>query len=256
MRLVSRAAVLARIVATPSRRLSSSARAASASVGVGLHAGALLAHEERDDLELRAVGGAELAPLRLGLDLAHLAREDRDDGCVVVARTRALALPRLGQWSSSSWAVSGSPPDRRWRCSGPLGASRMPPHAVRRIPNRAAREPGSRGRPKNGFVGRPAILAATGARPGTNGAGGSDEAVRRRVSRPMLQPWTISRGRAPSCPRTTNSRSRRTPSSTRTSSRPTTTTGRSTTSLADDVDGIDAERRVDLGDERVADDAG
>ena len=26
--------------------------------------------------------------------------------------------------------------------------------------------------------------------------------------------------------------------------------------LADDVDGIDAERRVDLGDERVADDAG
>ena len=85
---VSRAAVFARIVATPSRRLSSSARAASASRRVGLDAGALLAHEEGDHLELHPVGGAELAALGLRLDLAHLAGEDRDDGRLVVAARR------------------------------------------------------------------------------------------------------------------------------------------------------------------------
>ena len=67
--------------------------------GVGLHAGALLAHQEGDDLELDAVGRPELAALGLGLDLAHLAGEDRDDGRLVVAtRGRRLpaALRRLG----------------------------------------------------------------------------------------------------------------------------------------------------------------
>ena len=94
---VSRAAVLARIVATPSSRFSSSARAASVSVGVGLHPRALLADEERDHLELDAVGGAELAALGLGLDLAHLAREDRDDGCFVVATSgRGPPAPLCG----------------------------------------------------------------------------------------------------------------------------------------------------------------
>ena len=82
---VSRAAVLARMVATPSSRFSSSERAASGEGRVGLHAGALFAHEERDHLELDAVGGAELAALGLRLDLAHLAGEDRDDGRLVVA---------------------------------------------------------------------------------------------------------------------------------------------------------------------------
>ena len=76
---VSRAAVFARMVATPSRRLSSSERAAVGQGRVGLHAGALFAHQEGDHLELDAVGGAELAALGLGLDLAHLAGEDRDD---------------------------------------------------------------------------------------------------------------------------------------------------------------------------------
>ena len=51
-------------------------------------AGALLAHEEGDHLELDAVGGAELAALRLRFDLAHLARENRDDGGFVVSTRR------------------------------------------------------------------------------------------------------------------------------------------------------------------------
>ena len=51
---VSRAAVFARIVAMPSRRLSCSARWASVAGLVGLDAGALLAHQQGDDLELRA----------------------------------------------------------------------------------------------------------------------------------------------------------------------------------------------------------
>ena len=128
-------------------------------LGVGLHPGALLAHEQRDDLELRAVRGAELALLRLGLDLAHLAREDRDDGCVVVARSRTLPLPRLGHGPPALGPSPARPLVTGGGGRDRSGRSRMPPHAVRRIPNRAAREPGSRGRPKNGFVGRPAILA-------------------------------------------------------------------------------------------------
>src|SRR5690606_9641887 len=50
-----------------------------------LDPGTLLAHEERDHLELDAVGGPELAALGLGLALPHLAGEDRDEGRVVVA---------------------------------------------------------------------------------------------------------------------------------------------------------------------------
>ncbi len=53
-------------------------------LGVGLDAGALLADEEGDHLELHSVGGAELAALGLGFDLAHLAGEDGDDGGLVV----------------------------------------------------------------------------------------------------------------------------------------------------------------------------
>ena len=62
---------------------------------VGLHPGALLAHEEGDHLELDAVGGAELAALGLRLDLAHLAGEDRDDGRLVVAARRTEASSAL-----------------------------------------------------------------------------------------------------------------------------------------------------------------
>ena len=103
---VSRAAVLARIVATPSRRFSSSERAASVSVGVGLHPGALLAHEEGDHLELDAVGRPELAALGLGLDLAHLAGEDRDDGRLVVATRRTRSSCAAGP-TTAAVAVVG-----------------------------------------------------------------------------------------------------------------------------------------------------
>ena len=58
---------------------------------VGLHAGALFAHQERDHLELDPVGGAELAALGLRLHLAHLAGEDRDDRRLVVAARRSRA---------------------------------------------------------------------------------------------------------------------------------------------------------------------
>ena len=64
-------------------------------LAVGLHSRALLAHQEGDHLELHPVRGSELAALRLRLDLAHLAREDRDEGCLVVATGRLLA-PRGG----------------------------------------------------------------------------------------------------------------------------------------------------------------
>ena len=137
MRLVSRAAVFARICAIPSSRFSSSARAPSVDLGVGLHPGAFLAHQQGDDLELRAVRRAELALLGLLLDLAHLAGEDRDDGGVVVARTRALALPRLGHGPPVSSCCTGTPSAPVW-WSSPRGAAGMPQGAVRRIPNRAA----------------------------------------------------------------------------------------------------------------------
>ena len=52
---------------------------------VFLDACALFAHEEGDDLELHAVGRPQLVLLRLRLNLTHLAREDRDDRCHVVA---------------------------------------------------------------------------------------------------------------------------------------------------------------------------
>ena len=55
---------------------------------VGLDPSALLADQERDDLVLGPVGGTDLALLRLRLDLAHLAGEDRDDGRVVVVARR------------------------------------------------------------------------------------------------------------------------------------------------------------------------
>ena len=55
---------------------------------VGLHAGALFAHQEGDHLELDPVGGAEFAPLSLRLHFAHLAREDGDDRRLVVAARR------------------------------------------------------------------------------------------------------------------------------------------------------------------------
>ena len=88
---MSRAAVLARIVAIPSRRLSCSARCASVLVGVGLDPGALLADEQRDDLELGAHRGHHAAALDGGLDLAHGAGEHRDDALVV-----EVAHPTLG----------------------------------------------------------------------------------------------------------------------------------------------------------------
>ena len=53
-REVSRVAVFARIVATPSSRLSCSARCASVQGGVGLDPGPLLADQQGDDLELGA----------------------------------------------------------------------------------------------------------------------------------------------------------------------------------------------------------
>ena len=68
----------------------------------------------------------------------------------------------------------------------------------------------------------------------------------------MLQPWTSSRGWAPRRPKTTTSPCRRTPSSTSPASPRTTTTTAVDDSLVDEPPGVDAERRVDLSDERTA----
>ena len=167
---MSRAAVFARIVRDAVETLEQLGAFRGAQLGVALDPRALLAHEERDDLELRPIGGAQLVLLGLLLDLAHLAREDRDDGRVVVTRTRALSLPRLGQWSSRFWAASESRPHclhgGRHRANG---SKRMPSVAVRRIraagylqgPSRARERSPAVG-PENGFVGRPAILAGSG----------------------------------------------------------------------------------------------
>lgn len=75
-------------------------------LGIRLHTRALFAHQEGDHLELHPIRGAELPSLRLGLDLAHLAREDRDEGCLVVTTGRLLA-PRGGGCRSRH-----APPER------------------------------------------------------------------------------------------------------------------------------------------------
>src|SRR6185437_16642548 len=59
---------------------------------VGLDAGTLLAHQQGDDLERGATRRPEGAALRTRLDLAHGAREHREDALVVeVAGTPLVA---------------------------------------------------------------------------------------------------------------------------------------------------------------------
>src|SRR5690606_28133945 len=77
-----------------------------------LDAGALLTHEERDDLELDAVRRAQLAALGFRLHLAHLAGEDGDDGCLVVSARRAAAS---GSGSAGGCRGRHAPPERRGR---------------------------------------------------------------------------------------------------------------------------------------------
>ena len=89
----------------PSSRLSCSARCASVLVGVRLDAGALLAHQQGDDLELRAHRRHAPAPRwTRGLDLAHGAGEHRDDAVVVEVAHRG----------AGSAARCGVAPDWRW----------------------------------------------------------------------------------------------------------------------------------------------
>ena len=71
---MSRAALFARIVATPSRRFSLLGAVRLGAGLVRLHPGALVAHQQGDDLELRAHRGHHGA-LDGGLDLAHGAGE-------------------------------------------------------------------------------------------------------------------------------------------------------------------------------------
>ena len=104
---VSRAAVFARIRASPSRRLSCSVRWASVLVLVGPDPGPLLAHQQGGDLELRAHRGHHPAALGRRLDLAHGAGEHRDDAVVVAVADppllsgRGAANARLALPSSS-----------------------------------------------------------------------------------------------------------------------------------------------------------
>ena len=74
---------------------------------VRLHPGPLLAHEQRDDLELRAHRGRHPAALHGRLDLAHDPREHRHDAVlVVVARPSlmcgAAACACLLGWSTQT----------------------------------------------------------------------------------------------------------------------------------------------------------
>ena len=69
---------------------------------VRLDAGALLAHQQGDHLELRADGGHDGAPLHGPLDFTDSARQHRDDA-VVVTSAAALLRPRsgsIGAWSA------------------------------------------------------------------------------------------------------------------------------------------------------------
>ena len=105
----SRTAVLARIVAMPSRRLSCSARCAVAAGRLGPDPGALLAQQQRDGLELRAHRRRHAAALGGRLDLADGAGEHRDD--VAVGRTRRWlrgALRRAPVWRWPGRATDSS----------------------------------------------------------------------------------------------------------------------------------------------------
>ena len=86
----------------PSRRLSSSAFWASVS-SVGAYVGAVLAHQQGDDLEAHPLPEGERSALDGRLHLAHRARQDGDDALVVLvagvrrgAAAAALTLA-LGQ---------------------------------------------------------------------------------------------------------------------------------------------------------------
>ena len=104
---VSRAAVFARIVAMPSRRLSCSVALGLGDLGVGLDPGALLAHQQGDDLELRRGGRLHRCRARRWLDLAHGAGEHRDDA-VVVARAGTWLVPGRGTASARLALASSS----------------------------------------------------------------------------------------------------------------------------------------------------
>ncbi len=58
---------------------------------VRLHPGPLGSHQQGDHLETRAIPRADPARLRPGLDVPHMAREDRDDRCALVGAHRAFA---------------------------------------------------------------------------------------------------------------------------------------------------------------------
>ena len=91
---MSRAAVLASSVATPSSRLSCWARCDSLRRAVGHHPGPLLAHEQRHDLELRAHRRARRRSLHRAVDLAGDLGEHRDDP--LLGGPRGAAALRAG----------------------------------------------------------------------------------------------------------------------------------------------------------------
>ncbi len=75
--------------------------------GVRADAGALLAHQQGDHLERRTTRALHRAALGTGLDLAHGAREHRDDA-VVVEVTHPAVVPRRGAGSAGTALVSSS----------------------------------------------------------------------------------------------------------------------------------------------------
>ena len=130
----------------PSSRLSCSARCGLGQLGVGLDAGALLADEQRDDLELRAAGGLTGPRSTRGLDLAHGAGEHRDDPVVVevahaaVVARRGAGVPGLALATSSQRPSSGAAPAG---CPAPAGRGR---NAVRLLAATGASRNGPPGR--------------------------------------------------------------------------------------------------------------
>ena len=115
---VSRAAVFARIFATPSRRFSCSARSAALMVSSCIDAGALLTHQQGNDLELGTSRRLQGSALGAGLDLTHGAGQDRDDALLVAV---AGLTPASGGRSGGAWLALASSGQELLLSNAPAG---------------------------------------------------------------------------------------------------------------------------------------
>ena len=94
---------------------------------VGLDPGALLAHQQRDGLELRAHGGVTRSALDGRLDLAHGAGEHRDDAVVAGRGRVAGSAGRDGERPSGAGLVEPQLPPLECRARVAAAACRTPP---------------------------------------------------------------------------------------------------------------------------------